>query len=515
MRRLLVVCAVLGVVGAACTTWYDTSEGLGKPPCTARTALPSTPAPPRPTPTIVNDPPTDLRVETPGYGYSGVVSKGQTPSHRDPVAFSADGSKSLLVTDSQNAVPVGFPGSTALILRDLTTGQNTVVRTNWGDSPYSTGDTAAFLPDGSVAFTEAGTTQPYPPNYTGVRNVSQVFRWDVNTHALTNLSLGPDGNPITSSLNVFPREGAGNIDFSADGRYLFFTSRTALGADDAPEPSTTSPSGDVVDLFRRDTVTGQVVKIDVGNHPELGPVANGSNRDISNYSVSADGNLVAFAAPATGGLAEWGFCGSSDVSLLGDLVFLRDISAGTTTLVSHDPTGVQRYGTLPHISADGRTVLYQNLYGSSVGYEFSHLAGVQTVMWDRLTDTTDWVLPTATGSAAVDYIDPVAASPDNDLVLFTTMDEGSRAQGIVPGDGDLQKEIVLYDRAANSIRKVSLLADGTNIWTNNGSTTTGLGAWGLWLSPDGSRAYFPSYETLLPSDTNPGPHNDLYSVALN
>ena len=105
------------------------------------------------------------------------------------------------------------------------------------------------------------------------------------------------------------------------------------------------------DLFRRDTVTGDIVKIDVGNHPELGPIDNGATSDVDYYDVSADGRYVAFAAHATGGLGETGFC------QYGDLVFLRDIDAGTTTLVSHDAAGHQRYGTFPlHISADGRFV---------------------------------------------------------------------------------------------------------------------------------------------------------------
>jgi hypothetical protein len=63
----------------------------------------------------------------------------------------------------------------------------------------------------------------------------------------------------------------------------------------------------------------------------------------------------------------------------------------------------------------------------------------------------------------------------------------------------------LYDRAANTLRKVSELADGTNIWTAATQVQ-------LFLSDDGSRAFFITDQTLLPADTHPG--DDLYSIAL-
>jgi hypothetical protein len=514
MRRLLVLVSVLGVLGVACTTSIGggggASDGAGKPPCTAGTVLPSTPPPPKAPPTIVDDPATDLQLETPGYGFDF----GDRVSTDGSIDVSADGSKVLVRTNSQNAVPGGFPGDTAWILRDRTTGQNTVVRSTWATRlPF--GYSAALLPDGSVAFTEAGVSQPYPVNYTGPINVSQVFRWDVNTHAYTNLSLGFDGNPPNdgnplSDTNIITRQGAGDIKVTTDGRYLFFTTDIPMGPGDAPASSATNPYGKVRDLFRRDLVTGDIVKIDVGNHPELGPVANAGGRDVSrNYSVSADGNEVAFAAPAAGGLAETGFCPDNE------LVFLRDIAAGTTTLVSHDITGVQRYGTVPHISADGQTVIYdaegyyqwQSTYWGSPG--FSNLAGVRTVVWNRSTDTTDWVLPTPTGTAATWGGFP-STSPDNNLVVFVTYDDGTYAEGVVPSDGDGREEMVLYDRATNTMRKLSHLAGGPHVASD-------VGWWApVLLSPDGSRAYFPSRETLLPSDTNQVQYSpDVYSIALN
>jgi hypothetical protein len=519
MRRALVVLGVLCVVGVGCTTSTGggggggggSSEGAGYPPCTAKVKLASTTPVAQTPPTIVDDPPTDLRLETPAYGYL---------TSRKPV-ISADGTKLLVKTQGQAALPGGFSGDAAWVSRDLTTGQNTLVMPTKLNRGLFYPDTAAFLPDGSVAFNDLGWWLPLAPDqsYGALGDtgdwMSQVFRWDVNTHEYSNLSLGPDGNPIAVSPPgtnpaPTPQQGPEDVKVSADGRYVFFSTKVSLGPDDPPGRFAGLPNGEPKDLFRRDTVTGDVVKIDVGNHPELGPSVNGGHGDVDNYTVSEDGRYVAFAAPAMGGLAETGFCPN------GDLVFLRDIDAGTTTLVSQDPSGVQRYGTDPHISADGQTVTYSpfeqlgnDLGGLSPG--FANLPGAAMVTWDRQADTTDWTIPTPTG-AAPSYLglDRMSVSADNNLFLFTTFDEGYYAEGIVPSDGDGKPELVLYDRAANTIRKLSHLADSTNVVPYDGS------GYQAFLSPDGSRAYFASRQTLLPSDTYDGPLSDadLYSIAL-
>jgi hypothetical protein len=522
MRRVLVVVGVLCVVAAACSTGSGgggkSNDAAGYPACSADTKLASTPAAVRTPPTIVDDPPTDLELDTPGYGAMFWMR---------PV-ISPDGSKVLVRTQSQAAVPGGFGGDTAWVLRDRTTGQNSLVMPTVQNRDLIYPDTAAILPDGSVAFTELGWWLPLAPDQSKYalgsfgEYLSQVFRWDPITHDYTNLSLGLDGNPIgvlppgvdpTNTSPVFPAQGPENIKFSADGRYLFFTTRVPLGPDDPPDKDAYYPGYSIEDLFRRDTVTGDIVKIDVGNHPELGPAVNNSHSDVDTYyDVSADGRYVAFAAPATGGLAETGYC------RYGDLVFLRDIDAGTTTLVSQDPTGAQRYGTVPHISADGRYVTYQakkTIRGSgSLGMSpgFSNLPGVETVMWDRDAGTTDWVLPKMDGTASValgmgDYRMP-SISPDNNLFLFLVIDEGTNDEGVVPSDGDGHWEMVLYNRSANTLRKLSHLADGTSIEAY-------AGLYQAWLSSDGSRVFFMTSQTLLPSDTNDGPNPDLYSIALN
>jgi hypothetical protein len=465
----------------------------------------STAPTPKPRPTVIDEPATDLQLETPGVG---LIEDGY------PVV-SPDGSKLLFRTDSQSVVPGGFLGDVAWVRRDRTTGHNDVIWSQGSNRFFTYPQTAGFLPDGSVAFNELGYWLPEPADALlvgGDEMVSEVFRWDLGTHQDTVMSLGADGKPIAvypegvptpPGAPVFQADGPRNLRVTPDGRYLFFETAVPLGPEDPPGLYSQNAGGSTLDLFRRDMTTGEIVKVDVGNHPELGALANGGTSDVHQYDVSADGRYVAFAVPATGGLADSGACP------FGDLVFLRDIDAGTTTLVSHDDAGHQRYGTEPHLSADGRYVTYRNeqyangVYSTAPG--FANLAGTDTVMWDRQTDITDWVIPTAAGMPTIPGYNALAISPGNNLFLFATDDDGQYAQGVVPGDGDGQQEIVLYDRAANTLRKVSELADGTNIWPG--------AAWvQLFLSDDGSRAFFVTDQTLLPTDTHPGA--DVYSIAL-
>ena len=140
-------------------------------------------------------------MESPGFGVVG-----------DSPKISADGSKLLFRTQSQSALPGGFAGDTAWVLRDRINSQNTLVMPTVMNRDLIHPDEAVFLPDNSVAFTELGWWQPLAPDQqASLFNIylSQVFRWDANTHDYTNLSLGPDGQPIgVLPPGAFPASGA-------------------------------------------------------------------------------------------------------------------------------------------------------------------------------------------------------------------------------------------------------------------------------------------------------------------
>ena len=220
--------------------------GRPRPPCSA--AVPPPPHGPEPTrtpPTVLPDPPSDLQLETPGFGIpNDTLDRGIR-------TVSEDNSKLLFRTEGQSVVPGGFVGDSALVLRDRTTGSNTVIasQTNRNTSFDGFDRKAQLLPGGDVAFAEHGYWLPLPPDegLTGFYDhyQTQVFKWDVNTHDFTPLSLGLDGKPIaTVPLGVTPEPlpgltpsgGPRATEVSADGRYVFFTTavRGRSGRDAAP-----------------------------------------------------------------------------------------------------------------------------------------------------------------------------------------------------------------------------------------------------------------------------------------
>jgi len=134
--------------------------------------------------------------------------------------------------------------------------------------------------------------------------------------------------------------GSGGPRISTDGRHVIFSS----GATDL------LPAGSVHgEIYVKDLLTGDVKPIDVNHSGTAG--ANGS---ASNYSISGNGQYVVFESFASD-LTSVPVNGNGDI-------FVRDLQAGTTTLVS-----INRQGTAggrggesyePQISADGRFVIF-------------------------------------------------------------------------------------------------------------------------------------------------------------
>ena len=104
-------------------------------------------------------------------------------------------------------------------------------------------------------------------------------------------------------------------------------------------------------------------------------------------------------------------------------------------------------------------------------------------------------------------------SPDANLFLLDVPDDGNDGvHGPVPGDGDGKPELVLFDRAANTVRKVSVLPDGTNLGGAVYQAGPHPDMADAFVSSDGSRLFFSTDLQLLPSDTYSS--RDLYSLSL-
>jgi Tol biopolymer transport system component len=271
------------------------------------------------------------------------------------------------------------------------------------------------------------------------------------------------------------------FDISGDGRYVVFaTAATNLGAGD---------TNTNLDVFRKDLQTGALVLVSVNS---LGVQANASV--LGDPSVSGDGSRVAFA----GGVATNLFPGDRDNT---QDVVVRDISAGTTTLVSQNGLGAQSNGTSerPSISADGNVVAFEavldttNLFLPTVDANAANdivirdLAAATTVPADL---TTAGALPAANGANMPDI------SGDGRYVVFQT------AEALDPVNDAANLDVYRRDRIAGVTTLVSAKTGLSG--AGNGASKVAS------ISADGQRVGFESVATDLAGTDGNAAVSDAY-----
>lgn len=303
---------------------------------------------------------------------------------------------------------------------------------------------------------------------------------------------------------------------SADGRYVVFVSQAQdLVADPLPGVS---------NLYRRDLVTGETVHVSANEPPyDVGW--------FSGYGVSDDGNRIVYQrgsgpspfAPTDvfvrdvddgvtllvssdlGGLPAFGrspqITGSGDlvvfVSSAGDLVvndgnlsedvFVRDLDAGVTRLVSVNQTGTASGGTGPAMSADGRFVAFSSSAGDLVAVDGNMLT--DAFLHDLSTGTTRLVSRAMGGGGGNDVSEASSISGDGSRVAFV-----STATDLLPGAGGIfSADVFVYDVASGELELASVDFAGTG----GGD----LSSFAVLLSADGTHALFHSIASNLTAET--------------
>ncbi len=198
--------------------------------------------------------------------------------------------------------------------------------------------------------------------------------------------------------------------FSADGQHIVFVSH-------ANNLVTNDGHAFFLDVFVRDLTAGVTRLVSVqpsgrggGNGNSIEPV------------VSSNGLFVAFQTEA-GNLAGTDTNGASDV-------LLRDVMAGTTTLVSVNSAGTASGNgpsSNPQLSADGRYVVFESLASDLVSGDTNDLRDV--FVRDRLLGTTALVSVNSVGTGGGNGAsDSASITPDGRWVVFV-----STATDLVPG----------------------------------------------------------------------------------
>ena len=405
-------------------------------------------------------------------------------------SITPDGRYVAFQSEASNLVPGGV--GRHVYLRDTQTGATELVSRASGASGAVGNDPSqspSISADGRyVAFSSTATNLVGGVPFCTMEPrslCSLVYVRDVqaDTTVLVSRASGADG--------ALPDYVASAPAISGNGRYVAFNSlATNLGADqDYPDEG---PYGLINDIYVRDlqTHTTTLVSRATGASGVIGDEHSGP------ASISADGTRIAFQSRSSNFSAQ-------DVDPVTD-VFVRDMAAGTTTLVSR-ATGVagaagDAASEDPQISADGDTVVFEsqakNLSNLDLDLEpdpFIHA----DVFARRLSTGTTTFVSRATGpnGAAADMGSfAPSVSGDGRRVAFqstaTNLSGEDRDEGDMPGPLWLQADIFVRDLQTATTWLVSRAS---------GAAGTAGDEWSLdpALSADGNRVAFVSRAPAL------------------
>lgn len=377
----------------------------------------------------------------------------------DTTAMSADGRYVAFISEADNLVAGDVNGEADIFVRDRqagTTAQVSVSSSEEGGNDSS--DDPRITPDGRyVVFSS------YSDNLVDddTNDEADVFLRDLQNGTTERVSLTDADVQSESAGSFLP-------DVSSDGRYVAFQSF----ADDLVE----GDAAGHLDVFVRDRVAATTVRVSVsagGGEPD---------DDSVNAAISGDGNVVAFTSWATN------LEGAADSNSGGD-VFVRDVSAATTTRASVDSAGVRGddQSFEPAITPDGRYVVFQSWAGNLVVGDTNGASDI--FLHDRQTGDTEIVsLSDADGLGDDNSFHP-DISADGRFVSFE-----SWATNLVADDTNGTDDAMVRDRQNGTTTRVSVSSTGVE---GDDETYVPL------ISDNGLVVGFSSYATnLVEADTN-------------
>jgi Tol biopolymer transport system component len=295
-----------------------------------------------------------------------------------------------------------------------------------------------------------------------VNDLMDVFVSDRVSKVTTRVSLGTNGAQANGPSGTDSPPA-----LSADGQIAAFSSwATNLVADD---------TNTAEDVFVHDRARRETTRVSVGSNGVQG------GGDSFSPALSADGRYVAFASDATN------LVGADDTNNATD-VFVHDRQAKTTTRVSVGAGGVQTDGVSesPSISGDGNVVAFVSLGHNLVLGDTNDVPDV--FIRDLLAGTTVEVKTSGGVPGNAPSASP-SLSADGRRVAFATA-----ATNLVSGDTNTAADILVFDRVAGTLERISVGPEGTQ---GNGDSDTPS------LSGDGRLVAFASDATnLVPGDTN-------------
>jgi len=289
--------------------------------------------------------------------------------------------------------------------------------------------------------------------------VSDVFVRDRVLGTTTRVSVNHDGSEILSG-------GGANPSISSDGRFVTFGSTA-----DNVVPGDTNG---VADVFVRDTLLGTTTIASLTWDGSIG------NERSFHSMVSDDGTVVIFTSYATN-MVPGGTTGGE--------VFVRNLAAGTTELVSAGPGGVEGDAdsgqTQISLSADGRFACFASDATNLIGEGNDTNGQSDIFVRDIWLGTTSRASVKNAGAQSTGYSYSPTISRGGQYVVFT-----SNGTDLVPGDTNRTNDVFVRDMQLNTTTRVSV--DSSNKQGNgrSGGSNDGWGACGV--SDDGRFVAFQS-----------------------
>ena len=361
---------------------------------------------------------------------TGTIS---TDTTSDTPAVSADGRFVTFLSDAPDLATNAVDGSYQVFLRDAVSGTTRLVSVdlNGGVSGETGGAIPTISADGRyIAFDSFDGGYVSADN----NNAYDVFVRDMTTDTTELIS---SADAAAQSLTSDGISSVSGNSVSADGRFVMFVSLADnLAAND---------TNDYQDVFVRDLQTGTNVLVSVNSG------GSGSANGFSGSpAMSSNGRYVAFVSNAPDLTAN-------KTNRYGD-IFVRDLQAGTTTLISVSADGAtsgNAESSSPQISSDGRYVAF---YSKAKNLVPNDSSGGGEIFWRDIQSGLS-VSVTTNGNAL-------------DLFSLTADGRYVAARSFFP-----VRELFVWDAQARA-----------KIY----ATVSAAGSSGLVLSPDGRTLIFQS-----------------------
>lgn len=325
--------------------------------------------------------------------------------------ISDDGRYVLFSSYATNLVPNDLNNTVDVFLRDLVTNTTEMLSV---DSNGVHGNGASFLPTGSadmryvVFVSDATNLDPADGN-----GVDDIFLRDRLTQTTTRITYGPGGIESDGHSN-YPI-------LAADGRYVSFSSY-----------ATNLVIGDINgfgDVFRCDLQTGS---IQIASLTHTGALGLGHSEGVGLDLISADGRFLLFASTAPNLVAN-DLNGETDV-------FVRDMTLQTTVRASVGVAGqeLDLDSLWAAISDDGRYVAFES-DASNVGT--NDPASSDVFLRDLVANTTTLVSASAGGVGGNQSSYAPTMTPDGRHVGFFTY-----ASNLIAGDSNFLPDVYVRSR---------------------------------------------------------------------